>query len=82
MTWLRRLNPLVWWRARQRAVDHAILIPIIAPMGDAAFAAVFGAHAAMDPAWRNAEWWEFSERDLALIHRAISVPSECHSEKP
>lgn len=76
MTWLRRLNPFVWWRARQRAMDHAILIPYLSPLSDADFAKAFRIHASLDSAWFAAEWWEYSERDRALIGRVMALPEE------
>lgn len=70
MKWL--LGLLAWWRARQRAMDHQLLIPQIVNLPDEQFALVFVTHASLDPAWQ-VPWDQYSPRDKALIQRATKA---------
>jgi len=67
---MRWLNPFVWWRKRQRAIDRTILIPelLSQSVGPLQFAKAFALHASMDRAWR-VEDWEFNLWERVLVAR-------------
>lgn len=69
LVWARWLNPAVWWRRRQRAVDLAILWPVCLREAESRASAlyVFGVHMAACPAWTAAALWEFTGAERRFI---------------
>ena len=71
---VRWLNPLVWWRRQQRAIDREVLIPAMlkAANGNMTMvSAMFAYHVSMDRAWQVDDW-ELTDREMTWIVRMMS----------
>lgn len=69
---MRWLNPFVWWRRLQRAIDRQLLIPAIEANArdERIFALAFGMHVGVDSAWQVEEW-ELTRWERTLVNRCM-----------